>query len=67
MSSLVFEHFRFPADDGEPTAGLAALERDGWEHAGEPRRGVDLSGRRILVYRMRRFPAAEPHSARKVA
>jgi hypothetical protein len=70
VSSLVFEHFRFPAEEGEPAAALVALERDGWEHAGEPRLGMDLAGRRVVVYRMRRFPeagAATHPATRKVA
>jgi hypothetical protein len=69
VSSVEFEHFRFPADEGDPATRLAALAEQGWEPAGAPRHGVDLSGRRVLVCRMRRFPELAPRlqDVRRVA
>jgi hypothetical protein len=63
MSSVEFEHFRFPVDDGDPQERLDALMAGGWELAGPPRNGFDMAGRRVVVYRMRIFPQAVRRTA----
>jgi hypothetical protein len=64
VTTVEFGHFRIGIDEG--SARLEALRAEGWESAGAPRPAVDLSGRAVLVHRMRRFPSAVDHRASRI-